>query len=412
MTHAARLAPLLVVVALGCTETRRFDAYDTVECIPVQWDASVGGDGGAPDLPCRTTVECPPPLSCSIDSGGREADDTIGTCRLQTRTIDPNAAIELYAVSEFTVAVEQLAGRDYTTLEFGGLPADSVYVRCAWHNCPVDADVLREAPERCLFDESIVQVTTASSLTLASTDSQFSQPERTVSPMRGCLFPSCTDAGCPTRELGIPTVNFFTYCLAYSERALVGASSVITLTPDEIGSLGQTTYVEECRPSMLPYRGVACRFLDDDALVLGVCDGRICRQSCWNGQNCRTDQGEQCTLYRAGGESADEDGDGQPDETLPWIGYCAPSSTACRPADEDCQGGDGGVSRDGGLGPLGDGGLGPLGDGGLGPNGDGGLGPRPDGGLGPRPDGGLGPRPDGGLGPRPDGGRPGAEDDA
>ena len=309
------LAYLLWLVAwgAGCTAPDVVEETDAA-CLRVQWDARVGvvDDGGVvtpPELECETTVGCPPPLIC-VPRSQEAGDGPRGQCELMTNTISPGAAIDYFGVPEFIGAVDEAsAGADYTTVVFSSLPADAAFVRCAVYGCPIDQSVLRMAPTRCLIDEVILTVASATSITLPSVTGTGGVPALALSATPGCAVPSCM-GDCETRELPAPATGFYVFCLAFSETALVGATSVINLSADEMGAAGEVAYTSRCVPTSLAYRGMACaRDGVGSNGGLGVCTGETlqCCAPCWSQQQCTGLGGTRCVLVD---ETEDDEGGG------------------------------------------------------------------------------------------------------
>lgn len=285
---AVALVAAMLAASVGCSEERstRNRFVDPI-CLDFPWAALSAVQPGQPppDLDCKTTLDCPPPLTCQPRPGSGT-----GACVLLKDAPDPSAPSEVYEVPEFLLSVTE--GDDYNLLEFNGLPPSATVLRCVFHICPVDADVLRDAPGRCEYADQLVNLGLTGGLALpvvaTGPDSLDVQ-----APIPACGS-DATTAGQTPRAFRIAAVGYFAVCYAFSETELVAVSAISNLSRGEVGSAGQDAYQAGCAGESAR-EGAACVYTRADGREsLGVCVGGACCAPCWADEDCRAFQGETC----------------------------------------------------------------------------------------------------------------------
>lgn len=425
---------LLGVALGGCDEERSTtNAFTDPRCLPFPWDAlgESRSNQTPPEIDCTSTLDCPPPLTCR-----RQSQDGTGQCSLMENVPDPSAPAEVYEVPEFLLSVAE--GDDYNLIEFTGVPPSATVLRCIIHICPPDADVLREAPDRCFHSSKIINLGLTNGLALSVLAEGPDNVVVTASIL--ACGPTIDGRQQPDVPFEITAVGHYAICYAFDETSLVAVSAISNLSRAEVGSTGQDAYYSDCTTAQAE-DGHACSYTDgmgDE--ILGVCVGGACCASCWSDRDCFRRGGSTCVQTR------DLSPAGNRQRQPPVVAFCSDSpcgnrngDTRCIARADDVEGlPDAGVAdadpastfesewrsydpltgacAEGqeGEGPIGDGGVGEMGPGEMEP---GEMGPPPEMGardMGPPPDAGpsldmapaadRGPPPE--MGPAPDMGPP------
>lgn len=318
----AALLPLALAVGCSAESTTTYKFPDPL-CLDFPWAALSDGSVGStpPELACTTTLDCPPPLTCRKP---REAN--AGDCELLEDAPDPSAPSAVYGVPEFLLSVAE--GDDYNLIEFSGLPPEAVVLRCRFHICPPDGDVLRDAPSRCLYEDKTVNLGLTNGLALSVLSNGPSAVDA-VSNIPACGTEVDGEKR-PDRHYRITAVGYFAICYAFSETDLVAVSNISNLSRSEVGSTGQDAYLDDCS-SPNAEDGMACSYTTEQEDRLGVCVGQSCCGPCWTDRDCQRYGGSTCAFIRRLGEDIETGG-----YSPGIVGFCSDGSCVDNRGDTRC----------------------------------------------------------------------------
>ncbi|MCA9539839.1 MAG: hypothetical protein KC620_13170 [Myxococcales bacterium] len=299
-------AALIVAWALSfvaCREVAVENGIDELACLPMPWETLTSATDSPPTINCDSAIDCPPPLTCRKAVATTDHEDGQGICVLATDVINPSLASDFYGVNRFGIAVEINETFGGYQLVFSSLPKRAAYVQCSLYSCPIDRFTLSKAPARCRVKVVPLKLDSTDTLLLpvATHDAVTASPVAEVK--------LCGRDGITPREAVVPPVTFQTFCLAYSEVSLVGASTIIAVSADVLGDIARTVHVSSCNAGV--NEGSSCSLEDRP----GVCWGRDCCTSCWRDEDCADVNGGTCHLPVP---IADTDGETVP----PILGVC------------------------------------------------------------------------------------------